>query len=64
MTGRQFKMLETFFDLVTIENDDNLYEVLDKDRMGRIKMRKVMNTARRDPIGSPFWMDYRDVELC
>lgn len=63
MTGRQFKMLETF-EPVTIENDDNLYEVLDKDRMGRIKMRKVMNTSRREPIGSPFWMDYRDVELC
>lgn len=56
-------MLETF-EPVTIENDDNLYEVLEKDRMGRIKMRKVMNTVRREPIGSPFWMDYRDVELC
>lgn len=53
-------MLETF-EPVTIENDDNLYEVLEKDRMGRIKMRKVMNTSRREPIGSPFGMDYRDV---
>lgn len=56
-------MLETF-ELMAIENDDNLYKVLDKDRMGRIKMQMVKNTARREPIGSPFWMDYRDVELC